>query len=61
MHSCVHGGTKIVHATIAIDPESMQQTERTWISPALMKDIYITLQAIPVSETYTRAELRAIL
>src|ERR1700730_6399604 len=33
VHSCVHGSKKFVHATIAIDQESMQQTERTWLSP----------------------------
>ena len=38
----------------------MQQTERTWLSPPIMKDIYITMQAIPLSENSTRCELRAI-
>lgn len=60
VHSCVHGSKKIVHSTIAIDHETMQQTERTWISPPIMKDVYFTLQAIPLSEHKTRAELRAI-
>ena len=60
VHSCVHGPTKFVHATIAIDPGSMQQTERMWISPPIMKDTYTTLQAIPLSENTSRCELRAI-
>lgn len=60
VHSCVHGNKKFVHATIAIDHESMQQTERMWLSPAIMKDIYITTQAIPLSESTSRCELRAI-
>lgn len=60
VHSCVHGGKMIVHSTIAVDPATMQRTERTWITPAVMKDVYFTLQAIPVSEKRTRAELRAI-
>ena len=59
VHSCVHGGTKIVHATTAIDDESMQMTERMWVSPPLMKDVYTTLQAVPLSEARTRCELRA--
>jgi hypothetical protein len=60
VHSCVHGPSKFVHSTIAIDPETMQQTERTWLSPPIMKDLYFTLHAIPASETSTRCELRAI-
>ncbi|MEO8456388.1 MAG: DUF2652 domain-containing protein [Chloroflexota bacterium] len=60
VHSCVHGAKKIVHSTLAVDEETMQRTERTWISPPVMKDIYFTLQAIPLSENKTRAELRAI-
>jgi hypothetical protein len=60
VHSCVHGNVKFVHSTIAIDPETMQQTERTWLSPPIMKDIYVTVQAIPLSENRTRCELRAI-
>jgi len=61
VHSCVHsGGSKIVHAAIAIDPESMQKTERTWISPPVMKDIYVTLQAIPLSDGRSRCELRSV-
>jgi hypothetical protein len=60
VHSCVHGAKKIVHATIAIDPETMQQTERAWFSPPIVKDIYITLQAIPLSENRSRCELRGI-
>ncbi len=60
VHSCVHGPTRFVHSTIAIDPESMQKTERTWLSPQIMKDIYITMQAIPLSENRTRCELRGI-
>jgi Protein of unknown function (DUF2652) len=60
VHSCMHGSKKFVHATIAIDRESMQQTERTWLSPPIMKDIYFTMQAIPLSENNTRCELRAI-
>ena len=60
VHSCVHGGKMIVHWTIAVDPATMQRTERTWITPAIMKDVYFTLQAIPLSPNKTRAELRAI-
>jgi hypothetical protein len=60
VHSCVHGAQKIVHATIAIDPVSMQQTERAWITPPIMKDVYITMQAIPLSENRTRCELRGM-
>ena len=60
VHSCVHGSKKFVHATIAIDHESMQQTERTWLSPPIMKEIYFTIQAIPLSEPTTRCEMRAI-
>lgn len=60
VHSCVHGNAKFVHATTAIDHESMQQTERTWLSPPIMKDIYFTTQAIPVSENTSKCELRAI-
>jgi hypothetical protein len=60
VHSCVHGKTKFVHSTVAIDPQSMQQTERTWLSPAIMKDIYVTMQVIPLSESTSRCELRAI-
>lgn len=62
VHRCVHGansGANIVHRTVAIDPVSMQKTERVWISPRIMKDIYITLAAIPLSENRTRCELRA--
>lgn len=61
VHSCVHGGKKFVHATIAIDQESMQQTERIWLSPPIMKDVYVTSQAIPMSENTSKCELRAIL
>jgi hypothetical protein len=60
IHSCVHGTAKFVHATIAIDDETMQHTERTWISPPIMKDIYFTMQPIPTSENTTRCEMRAI-
>lgn len=60
VHSCVHGNKKLVHITIAIDHESMQQTERIWLSPAIMKDIYITTQAIPLSDNTSKCELRAI-
>lgn len=60
VHSCVHGSGKMVHATIAVDTDSMQKTERVWITPGIMKDVYVTLQAIPLSDTRTRVELRAI-
>ncbi len=62
VHSCVHGGssgTKIVHKTVAVDPTTMQKTERVWIRPPIMKDTYITLHAIPLSDSRSRAELRA--
>jgi hypothetical protein len=59
VHSCLHGNTKIVHATIAVDPEGRRKTERIWVSPPLMKDTYITLTAEPLSPTRTRAALHA--
>jgi hypothetical protein len=60
VHSCVHNNSKIVHAAIAIDPETMQKTERTWITPAIMKDVYVTMQAIPLGDDRSRCELRAM-
>jgi hypothetical protein len=62
VHRCLHGsgsGSEIVHRTVAIDPATMQKTERVWISPQIMKDIYVTLHAIPIAEERTRCELRA--
>ncbi len=61
VHSCIHGASKIVHACIAIDQENMKKTERTWISPAIMKDIYVTAQVIPLSDAKSRCEIRATL
>jgi hypothetical protein len=61
VHSCLHeGGIKIVHATTAVDNAGRRKTERTWITPPLMKDVYITLAAEPLSEVRTRASLRAM-
>jgi hypothetical protein len=60
VHSCMHGAKKIVHSTTAIDPDNMRQTERTWISPPVMKDIYFTMQAIPLSDNSSRFEMYAI-
>ncbi len=61
VHSCIHaGGSKVVHATIAVDHEKMQGTQRIWITPPIMKDAYITFQVIPLSEIRSRCEVRVM-
>jgi hypothetical protein len=57
IHSCVHGSEKIVHATIAMDHENRRKTERVWVSPALVKNSYVTMQAEPLPNGRTQAAL----
>jgi hypothetical protein len=60
VHQCLHtGGTQIVHLTVAIDQSNRRRTERVWITPALLKDIHMTMQAEALDEGRTRAHLFA--
>ena len=60
VHSCLHGGREGVHMTIAIDPVGRRKTERIWFSgPPIVKDVYVTLEAVPFGDTQTRATVYA--
>ena len=55
VHSCLHGGTEIVHITTGIDAVNHRMTEKVWISVPLMKDIYITLGTESLGQGRSRA------
>ncbi len=56
VHQCLHDdGTEIVHLTIAIDDLGRRKTERIWITPNLMKDVYMTFQAESTGPGKSRA------
>ncbi|MEX1194328.1 MAG: DUF2652 domain-containing protein [Dehalococcoidia bacterium] len=59
IYSCLHGGHKVMHMTIAMDHEGRRKTERMWISPPFMRDIYTTARVTPISEGQARAGLYA--
>jgi hypothetical protein len=60
VHRCVHDdGVKMIHLTVAVDPEGRRLTEKIWLLPRLLKDIYITLEARPLPGGGTRAGLHA--
>jgi hypothetical protein len=62
VHSCLHGdGTRFVHAAIAVDHQGRRKTERMWMTPAIMKDIYTTIAAEPLPGDRTLASLRAVM
>jgi hypothetical protein len=58
VHSCLHGSREIVHYTVAIDEAARRKTERIWISP-IIKDTFITSEAVPLGDGRTRAALYA--
>ena len=56
VHRCVHdGGLKMIHLTVAIDREGHRTTEKIWLLPRLLKDIYITMEGRPLPGGGTRA------
>lgn len=57
VHSCIHGSQEIVHATIAMDHENRRKTERVWVNPPLMKNVYATMHAEALPNGSTRAAL----
>jgi hypothetical protein len=60
VHRCVHDdGVRMVHLTVAIDHEGRRVTEKIWLLPRLVKDIYITMEARPLPGGGTRAAFYA--
>jgi hypothetical protein len=60
VHRCVHdNGAKMIHVTVAIDPENRRRTEKIWLN-RLLKDIYVTTEARPLPDGRTKAGFFAI-
>jgi hypothetical protein len=59
VHSCLHGGTEIVHITVGVDEANHRKTEKVWVSIPIMKDIFITVGAEPLEEGRSRGFLYA--
>jgi hypothetical protein len=42
-----------------MDDAGRRKTEKVWVSPPIIKDTYITMEAVPLAENRTRAALYA--